>query len=606
MTTFQRYLRLFQPHAAVMVFTIFLAVVTTTMQAVSLHIMADIVNVVANEQGAAAFPTTAKILELNPIFGGITRTLANEVDALKMLAVMIGVIVAIIFAKGFIVFGKSYLIHRVTYRVMTDSRNRLHEKILSLPIGLLNRQRTGDLMARSVDDVRVLTESIHAFSNVIQSSVTVLIFLSYMLLKSWTLTVGTLIFVPLIAYFIHEMGTRIRRASSTMQKELGAVSTRLQEGIVGLKVIKGFGVERLESERFGRETKAMYRTAMRRVRVYSLQSPVTEFVMALGMTGVFGIGCWLILKGSLRFGDLLLHLALAGVLIEPAKTVGNFNALFQQGLASIERITDIMDLPSEDFASGKPIDNVRGDVTFEDVTFRYDDGDAPVLRDISFEAKAGQTVALVGRSGAGKTTLLQLIPRLFTPTSGRILLDGVPADEIALASLRHHISLVPQETVLFAGSIEDNIRLGKPDATFDDVEHAAKNAYAHEFVMAFPDGYRTMLGERGVRLSGGQQQRISIARAFLKDPRVFLLDEATASLDSESEQVIQKSFDRLRQDRTAIVIAHRLSTILHADLILVIDDGQVLESGTHAQLIERNGIYTRLYETQFQHEASRA
>ena len=603
MSLYGRYFRLFRPYLRTMTLAIGLAVVTTSLQAVSLHLLADIVDLVAADAKSADFPITSRLLEVSPLFPGIPVRLDEMGDALRIIGVVIVVIVGLSFVKGILVYGKSYLLHRITYRVAMGVRNRLYDKILSLPIGVIARQRTGDLMARSVDDVNVLTQSVHAFSNVLQSSVTVLVFVTIMVMKSWLLTLSTLVFVPIVALLIQQLGVRIRRSSVQLQRELGGVAARLQEGITGLKVLKGFGAEREESARFQEGTQGMYRTAMRRVRVFSLQSPLTEIVLTFGMVGIFAVGFLLIVRGTLSFGDLLFHLALAGVLVEPIKSVGNFNALFQQGLASVARIEEVMALPSEDMTTGDTISDVRGDLEFENVTFRYDDGDTPVLRDISFSVKAGETVALVGRSGAGKTTLLQLIPRFYEPTAGRILLDGVPTDTISLASLRSHMAVVPQETLLFAGTIAENIRLAKPSATDAEVEEAARRAYAHDFIVAFPDGYETRLGERGVRLSGGQQQRIAIARAFLKNPRVFLFDEATAALDSESEAAIRRSFDELLRDRTAIVIAHRLSTVRDADLILVIDDGRIVESGDHASLLAQNGVYARFYARQFEEAA---
>lgn len=589
--------RLVRTHWAAIAVAMALAAVTTAIQAVVAGlIMFDLVGLV--DRASDGFPVTARLGSIKHVFSGVPVAAADADAAIRVMLGIMGAVIGLTFVRGCTGYASSYLLERVTYRTMRNARNELHRKILSLPLSAIATQRTGDLMARSVSDVRQLTASVHAFSNALKSLVSIAGLLAYMFLRNWQLTAGTLIFVPVVGLIIYVLGRRIRRSSAQFQEELGAVTQRLEQNIGGLRALKAFGAEQAEHQHFNADTHRMYRTGMRRVRTFVLQGPTTELVMVSGMAGVFGFGCWLILTGSLTLGALMAHIVIGVMLFDPLRKVGQFYAQFQQGLASIERIQAVHDLPSEDMESGRSVPTARGDIRFDSVSFRYSPDGEDVLRDVSLVAEEGQTVALVGRSGAGKTSLLHLIPRFYETTSGSILLDGVDTRDISLQSLRGHTALVPQDTTLFAGTVAENIRLARPDASDADVRRAATRAFAEEFISAFPAGYDTPVGERGLRLSGGQRQRLAIARAFLKDPRVFLLDEATASLDAESEAMVQKSFAELMRDRTTFVIAHRLSTVLHADVILVMDEGRIVERGSHADLLRAGGTYAALFATQ--------
>lgn len=589
--------RLVRAHWLGILAAMVLASITTAIQAVVAGlIMLDLVGLV--DGASDGFPVTAHLATVRHVYAGVPVTLGDTGDAIRVMLAIMGTVIALTAVRGCTGYASSYLLERVTYRTMRSARNGLHRKILSLPLSTIATQRTGDLMARAVSDVRQLTASVHAFSNALKSLVTIVGLLAYMFLGNWLLTTGTLLFVPLVGLIIYVLGRRIRRSSARFQKELGSVTERLEQNIGGLRALKAFGAEQAEHQKFNADTRTMYRTGMRRVRVFVLQGPTTELVMVTGMAGVFGFGCWLILTGSLTLGALMAHIVIGAMLFDPLRKVGQFYAQFQQGLASIERIEAVHALPSEDMESGRSLPAARGNIRFEDLSFRYSPDGAQVLTDVSLVAEEGQTVALVGRSGAGKTSLLHLIPRFYKPTSGRILLDGVDTGDISLQSLRGHTALVPQEPTLFAGTIAENIRLARPDASDAEVKEAAVRAFADEFISGFSDGYDTPVGERGDRLSGGQRQRLAIARAFLKNPRVFLLDEATGSLDAESEAAVQKSFAELMRDRTTFVIAHRLSTVLHADMILVMDEGRIIERGTHADLLGAGGTYAALFATQ--------
>ena len=584
-----------RPHFGSLLLALLLALLGAFLQGVIVHVVALMADA-ADLYRSGGFPLSLRLLRLEPFFEGVSVVLTDAAHAQRALTILLASMVGLMALRGVSAYGRACLQGRVTYKAMTSARNQLHAKLLTLPIGLIAKQRSGDLMTRVVSDVHHLTQSINTFSGALHSIGSAAVFFALMLMNSWTLTLVTLAFTPLIAALLGAVGTAIRRFSIRMQRELSAVANRLERSVAGLKVIKAFGAEGDEKRRFQEETQAMYRTAMRRVRVYGAQGPATELIGALALCGVFGIGCWAVIQGTLTLGGLLAHFGLSALLIDPLRKIGEFHAQFQQGLASIERIEETRALPSEPMDQGGVLRQARGEIEFRNVSFAYD-SHAPVLKNVSFKVKAGQTAALVGRSGAGKTTLLQLIPRFYEPTSGEVLIDGEPMRSYSLESLRAHTALAPQETLLFAGTVADNIRMAKPGADDEAVREAARRAHAHAFIESFPEGYETAIGERGARLSGGQAQRLSIARVFLKNPAVFLLDEAMSALDAESEAAVQKSLEELTQTRTAFIIAHRLSTVVNADMIIVLDKGRIVEIGRHDELIQRNGLYKRLCST---------
>lgn len=602
MTVWTRYARLLAPYTASMLGVVVLAGVTSALSGGIVRALSDAMAVLASSDGPNVYPLEFHLLRLNPVFPGFAVSAADASAALRTMGAVLAGVVAALVVKGVIGYGHTYLMHRVTFRVMTSLRNGLHRSILGLPLGTIQQQRSGDLMSRTVDDVNVVVQSVHAITGGVRSAATLMVYLALMFLQNWILAAATLLVVPVLAGLIRVIGSRVRSTSLLVQQEQAAVASALQESIFGLKVIKAFGAEAGEQTRFERRTHAVYRLAMKRVRLFAFQSPATEIAMGIGLAGVFAIGAWQAVGGSLGLGELLAHLGLAALMMEPAKSIGNFSALAHQGIASLARVDAIHELPSEKMDGGEPLDGFSGSVEFRNVSFSF--GGEPVLQDVSFTAEPGTTVALVGRSGAGKTTILHLLGRFYEPTSGEILFDGVPVPRIRLSSLRSQIAFVLQESVLFAGTVADNIRLAAPDASDEAVREAARRAHALAFIEAMPQGLGTPIGERGVRLSGGEQQRIAIARAFLKNPPLFLLDEATSSLDSESEASIQRSFGELLQGRTAFVVAHRLTTIQNADKILVIQDGRIVQQGTHKELLAQGGAYGSLHRTQFRQESA--
>ena len=553
-------------------------------------------------------------------FNGFEIALTDADDALKVFLWFLTGMLGLIFIKGFFVYGNDYVMARVGHKLAFRLRNALYQCVVSAPLGILREERTGDLMTRITDDVRVWQTLVAAMANIIRAVVLVPFFLSVMLIKSFKLIFFVLLILPLVAYLITTIGRRIRSASIDIQQQSAGIYSQLKETLTGIKIIKSFTSENAEAERFRATNWSQYCSAIRRARFAALLPPTIEWLGALGLATVFGLACFEVITGQLSIGWFIGYIAMVAWMFKPIKTIGNVNSALQQCLASAERIFYLLDFQSEatkqnragerdllteKSADGIELQNVRGTVTFQNVTFSYSQDSEnrqapskPVIDNITFEAKPGEVVALVGPSGSGKTTLLNLLLRFYEVNSGKILIDDVPISEVKLASLRQSIALVPQDTFLFDGTILENIGYGCPRATDAAIVAAAQKANAHEFIPKTPNGYATPIGEAGVKLSGGEQQRLSIARALLKDAPILVLDEATSSLDTQSEALIQESLTNLMQGRTSFIIAHRLSTVVRADKILVIKDGEILETGTHHTLLAKGGLYKKFCEMQ--------
>ena len=553
-------------------------------------------------------------------FDGFEVVLVDADDALEYFLWILGGMLMLVLIKGFFVYGNDYVMARVGHKLAFRLRNALYERIVSAPLGVLREERTGDLMTRITEDVRVWQTLVAAMAGIIRAVVLVVFFVSVMLIDSFKLTFFVLLLLPLLAYLITLVGRRIRSASIEIQQQSADIYSQLKETFSGIKIIKSFTSEQTETERFRTINWSQYCSAIRRARFAALLPPLIEWLGAIGIATVFGLCCWQVINGQLSIGWFISYIGMVSYMFKPIKTIGNVNTALQQCLVSAERIFYLLDfrtetgqqnragerdLPTIKSTDGIELQNIRGTVTFQNVTFSYSQGSEnqqapskPVIDNITFEAKPGEVVALVGPSGSGKTTLLNLLLRFYEVNSGRILIDDVPISEVKLASLRQSIALVPQDTFLFDGTILENIGYGCPGATDAAIVAAAQKANAHEFITKTPKGYATPIGEAGVKLSGGEQQRLSIARALLKDAPILVLDEATSSLDTQSEALIQESLTNLMQGRTSFIIAHRLSTVVRADKILVIKDGEILETGTHQTLLAKGGLYKKFCEMQ--------
>jgi len=513
------------------------------------------------------------------------------------------------------VFGaaQSFLLSRVGAGVVADLRRAVFAHLLTLSPRFFGEHKTGDLTSRLTSDVgTVQTVTSTALAQLAAQSVSLVGAVVLLVTTSPRLSLLTLAVIPLVIGTAVTIGRRIRRVSREVQDAVAGANASAEEAISGVRVVQSFTAEGVEEGRYGQGVTQSFLAALKRARLQALMAGVMSFLTFGALAVVLWYGGRLVMAGSLTPGNLVTFLFYA---LQVGGTVvaltGVFNQ-FQEALGASGRIFELLDERSDlpQPAQPAPLARAEGRVSFEGVSFTYDgeaDSDvggtrAAVLRDVTLDVPAGQVVALVGPSGAGKTTLVNLIPRFWDVTGGTLRVDGRDVRDYALTDLRAQVGLVPQETLLFSGTVRENILYGRPGARPDEVEAAARAANAHEFIRAFPQGYDTVVGERGVKLSGGQRQRVAIARAILKDPRILILDEATSALDNESEALVQAALERLMQGRTTFVIAHRLSTIRNADRILVMDAGRVTEDGTHAQLLAAGGLYRDLYELQFRAE----
>lgn len=523
---------------------------------------------------------------------------AKDYSMLNTIAV--GIIV-IYMLRGIFFFGQTYLMSYIGQRVVIDIREALYRHLQRLSLSYFEKRQTGAIMSHVTNDVAALQSAL--VENVIDMVTEGMILIGSvgaMFFIHWKLALLTLVTSPLVAQAINIFGKKLRRASHVMQERAADITSVLQETISSVRVVKSFVREEYEINRFNQENENNFLAQMKTAQLMATLTPIIEFLAAIGVTIIIWYGGLEVINGNLTAGALIAFLMYVINLSNPMKRLSRVYGNIQKALAAAQRVFAVLDTEPEiqDTPGAAPLPAINGKVVFDNITFEYKPGET-ALSDITFTAQPGQMIALVGPSGAGKTTIASLVPRFYDPASGSILIDGVDIRTVTLDSLREQIGIVPQETVLFNGSVYDNIRYGRLDASEAEVIKAAKAANAHQFIVDMPDGYQTQIGERGGKISGGQRQRIAIARAILKNPRILILDEATSALDTESEHLVQEALDKLMVDRTSFVIAHRLSTIQRADMILVMEKGRIVEQGTHAELLTQGGLYSKLYQTQF-------
>ena len=522
----------------------------------------------------------------------IDKVLAEK-DMQMLNVISIGIVVTF-FIRGIFYYGQSYLVSFVGQRVIIDVRDVLFKKFQRLPLSYFDRHQTGEIMSYITNDVAALQNALvdRLIELVTESSIFVGS-LVMMVLLDWKLSLLTLITVPLVGQAMKIFGRKLKSSGTVIQERLADITATMQESIAAVRVVKSFGREDFEIERFHRQNELNFRAEMKNNQLMSLLTPTVEFLAALAVTVIVWFGGYEVVNGVITAGALVAFLTYAVNLANPVKRISRVYGAIQKAMAGADRVFAIMDLPETiaNHPDAKELPPVKGEVVFDDVTF--------ALSHVSLAASPGQMVAFVGPSGAGKSTIANLIPRFYDVSSGAIRIDGYDVRAVTMESLRRQIGIVPQETMLFSTTVRENIRYGRLDATEEEIVQAAKDANAHDFIMALPEGYDTKIGERGLNLSGGQRQRIAIARAILKDPRILILDEATSALDTESEKIVQAALDRLMVGRTSFVIAHRLSTVFNADQIYVIDGGRIHEHGTHEELLAAGGIYSNLYNIQF-------
>jgi ATP-binding cassette, subfamily B, bacterial MsbA len=528
----------------------------------------------------------------------LKRFLSGSDNSIVVLA-PVGIV--ILYAlRGLCRFTNDYFIRTAGQLAVQDVRNNIYQKNMGLSIGFFNRQPTGALMSRIMNDVTMMQEGVaNVITGLFRDCLSAIFLLGVIFYRNWELAIISFLVIPLSVYPAQKIGKKIKNLARQGQGKMGDISAILQETFSGIKVIKAFGLEQREVEKFKRTNLELYSFTRRNIKYEAISTPLMEFITSFGIAAVVFVGFSFVKKGTMTAPAFFSFITAMVLVYTPVKRlISSYNTL-QRSLGSAERVFEIIDQVPDivDAPGALELGRSNGEVEFREVSFRYED--EYVLRKVSLKAHKGEVLALVGPSGGGKTTLVSLISRFYDPEEGAILVDGHDIRTLTLKSLMEQIALVDQETILFNDTIANNIRYGKTEASDADVQRAAQAAFAHDFIDDLPEGYLTNIGDRGVRLSGGQRQRICIARAILKDAPILILDEATSALDTESEQMVQAALNNLMANRTTFVIAHRLSTITHADRILVLEKGEIAETGSHESLIDQGGIYSRLHGLQF-------
>lgn len=549
-----------------------------------------------------AFLTVFFVRVFQDLLETIITDMAAGREGIIRLSWIAALMILVYFLKGVSYYGQHYLVAYVSQKAVRDIRDELYFRLQNLSLSFYSRNKTGEIISRVTNDVAQLQSAIVSGAvNTIYKLFTLVGGLVYLVYLNYRLTIFLLVMLPLITYVLNIFNKKLRRVSKEVQVKIANVSDVLQETLSAVRVVKSFGREDYEYDRFSSQNEANFQARMKKTQYGAILTPLIEFIAAISFTAILWYGGYEVMQGRMRASELIAFFTLLLTISDPLRSLTKLSSTIQQAVASAERIFEVIDkenIIEKDKENKIILNEVEGEVVYDNINFSYD-RDETVLKNINLCASPGDIIALVGHSGAGKTTMVDLIPRFYDPVSGRMRLDGHDLRDIKLENLRSFIGIVPQETILFSGTLRDNIKYGDLDADEEAVKKAAVAANAHDFIMEFPDGYDTMVGERGVGLSGGQKQRISIARAILKDPKILILDEATSSLDAESEALVQEALEHLMENRTTFIIAHRLSTIKNADKIIVLENGEIVERGSHQELLKKDGKYASLYQGQF-------
>jgi subfamily B ATP-binding cassette protein MsbA len=523
----------------------------------------------------------------------------------QLLMVLPLAILAVAAVKALFSYGVGYLMAYVGNRVVADIRQELFQQLMRMPIGFHDSNTSGRLVSRIVNDVGLMANAASSVvKDMFQNVLTFLAMVGVILYQDWKLAGISLIVIPLAGLTMVRVGKRLKKLAASGQAQMGDMSSTLQETFAGIRVVKAFGREDAEAERFQARNQAFLATTLKTNQVWSIGHSHMEVIGVISIAVIIWYGGYLVINGTMTPGAFFSFMAAMLLAYTPVRKLSGANNLIQQALAAAERVFDVLDMKTEQAQTQGmvPLAGIHRAIEFQGVSLRYEGQKIPALTKVDLTITPGEVIALVGSSGSGKTTLVSLLPRFYEPTTGRIVIDGVPLDAYELQSLRAHIGIVSQEIVLFDDTIRNNIAFGRTGASQAEVEQAAKLAYAHDFILRIPDGYDALIGERGLKLSGGERQRLAIARALLRDPPLLILDEATSALDTESERIVQLALTNLMKNRTTLVIAHRLSTIQNADRIVVLDGGTIVEVGSHEDLLRQGGSYHRLHTLQFQSE----
>jgi subfamily B ATP-binding cassette protein MsbA len=534
-----------------------------------------------------------------PLFIENILNYLNSLPPLRVLYLILIVMPIALVIRAVFEFLQTYIMSDVGQKVIRDVRNQIYDKLQSLSLDYFTQKRSGELISRITNDVKLVENAVsYALTDLIYQTFEVVCFSITAFVINWKLASITITILPVVAILMIAVGKTLRKLSKTSQERMADINSLLVETFSGVKIVRAFCAEGIEVAKFKKHNQSYYRIAMKSIKRMLLLGNFTELIgVAMALFIIFYSGRQVI-EGYLSFGAFTLFMAALLSLVKPFKKLSQVNSIMQQAVAASSRIYEVLDSsPSvKERLGAKELAGFNNNIKFENVCFSY--GEQEVLKNINLEVRKGQLLAIVGPSGVGKSTLVDLIPRFYDPIKGRILIDGIDIQEVSLKSLRLSIGIVTQEIILFNDTVKVNIAYGKIDASQREIEEAARQAYAHDFIKDLPLGYETIIGDRGMKISGGERQRIAIARALLKNPPILILDEATSQLDSGSERIVQEALDRLIQGRTVFVIAHRLSTVRNAHIILVLDKGRIVEQGNHSNLLTNNGLYKKLYELQ--------
>ncbi|MFC1643887.1 ABC transporter ATP-binding protein [Candidatus Omnitrophota bacterium] len=601
MKNYLRFMKLILPHSGAFVLAVLCMVLSTVFSASPLGLIIPLVDKVITGK-AIILPAG---INAPQILTDIVQKI-NELAPLKLLNIMTVMVVILFVLKGIFEFFQTYFMSDVSQKVVRDVKNGIYKKLQELSMDFYSHNPTGQLMSRITYDAAVIRDAISSgvadtFYQPIQLVVYagVLISVKVYFGVPWSLILIGLVLFPLILFPVVRIGKKLRTISKSSQEKVGDINNMLLETISGIKLVKSFCMQDYEWKRFKEHNQTFYKLNMKSVKRIKIVSPMTEVMGVACVAAILWVAGKSIISGELSAGVFTAFLAAIFSMMKPVKKLSNVYGINQQALAATERIFELMDEPVniKEKPHAAQLEAFEKNITFKEVSFRYDKEN--VLNDIDLTINKGEIVALVGPSGGGKSTLVNLIPRFYDPSAGVVRIDGMDLKEISIRSLREKIGLVTQETLLFNDTVKENISYGHEDIDEEQLVRVAKAANAHRFIKDFPNGYNTMIGERGLNISGGQRQRIAIARAVYKNPPILIFDEATSQLDTESEKLVQEAINNLMKGRTVIVIAHRLSTIKHADKIVVIDKGRIVDSGPHEELLSRNSLYKKLYQMQF-------
>ena len=604
---YKRMIKLMSPFWVYIIISSFSAIIFVLLNSASIWLTATLINNILLDfdkivQSQMEWSSNEN-LTLNEKLKFYTNLIILRETPAESLRVLCVTILSVFFGKNIFLYIKNYLLRIVELSLVRDIRNKLYAHIQSLSLGYFNRQKTGNITSIVINDVEHLQIALGAtFQKLFVEPINVITFVSLLFIISWKLALIALIIIPLAGIAVIGIGKSIRRKSRRTQKKVADIMQILSETLSSIRIVKAFANEKNEVSKFSKESKNYFKLLLRRGRLDLLAGPITEsFGVVIGVILLWYGGTEVLMQRGLNPEDFIRFILILFSILGPIKQMGNVNLRIQTGYASAERIFSLLDTPKDIIEHSNPIQlkSFNKHIEFKNLSFEYEESEGLVLSNINFKINKGEVVAIVGPSGAGKSTIADLIPRFYDPKDGEILIDQENIKKLSLASLRKNMGIVTQDVILFNDTIKNNIAYAQPKATTESIINACKAANALEFIEEIPEGFEAIIGERGVKLSGGQKQRIAIARALLKNPPILILDEATSSLDTESEKKVQTAIEALLKDRTALIIAHRLSTVQTANKIITIEKGRISEIGTHDELYSNDGLYRKLYDIQF-------